>query len=86
VLANAVLGAVDESLTRAGVAFARWVDDVVVAVEDRPAAHHALDLVASALAGDGLRLNPAKTRIVLDPGALDPMPALSGPGRRPGLG
>lgn len=85
VLANAVLGAVDESLARAGVPFARWVDDVVVAVEDRPAAHRALDLVTSALARDGLRLNPTKTRIVLDPG-LDRMPALSGPGRRPALG
>lgn len=67
VLANAVLASADRALEEAGLRHLRWVDDVIVAVRDRGEAARALVELRTALAGAGLRLNAAKTRVVVDP-------------------
>ena len=70
VLANAVLGAVDEGLRAAGVRHLRWVDDVVAFAPDRASASRAFDAYRRALERVGLRPNEAKTELVDDPGAV----------------
>ena len=70
VLANAVLGAVDEGLRTAGVRHLRWVDDVVVFAPDRASAARAFDVFRRALERVGLRPNEAKTELADDPGAV----------------
>ena len=62
VLANAVLGHVDRRLEDTGLAHVRWVDDVVLASSDTASA---LSLVRRALAEIGLRVNEAKTRVIV---------------------
>jgi len=62
VLANAVLGHVDRRLEEIGLAHVRWVDDVVLASSE-PAS--ALSSVRRALAEIGLRVNEAKTRVIV---------------------
>ena len=68
VLANAVLARADDALRAAGVEHLRWVDDVVIAADDP---RRAIGVLADALAGLGLRLNEAKTRIVAAKRAVD---------------
>lgn len=68
--ANAVLHVVDAAVETAGIAHLRWVDDLVLGVNEPPDAERALDTVRGALARLGLRTNERKTRIVVDPGAL----------------
>lgn len=68
VLANAVLSGADRALRSAGFEHLRWVDDLVIALADASEARCALRILADALAGHGLRLNDAKTRIVSTPG------------------
>ena len=70
VLANAVLGAVDEGLRAAGVRHLRWVDDVVAFAPDRAGASRAFDAYRRALERVGLRPNEAKTELVDDPCAV----------------
>jgi hypothetical protein len=67
VLANAVLAEADRALERFGAVHLRWVDDLVVAVEGSVQAAAVLDVLREALDRAGLRLNHAKTRLVLDP-------------------
>ena len=67
VLANAVLAVADEALLAVGVAHLRWVDDVVAFAHDPRGARTAIDALHRSLAGVGLELNEAKTRIVDDP-------------------
>jgi hypothetical protein len=71
VLANAVLARADEALRSAGAEHLRWVDDVVIAAEDSIQARRAIAVLADAVAGLGLRLNEAKTRIASTSGAVD---------------
>ena len=70
VLANAVLGAVDDGLRAAGVRHLRWVDDVVAFAPDRASASRAFDAYRRALDRVGLRPNEAKTELVDDPCAV----------------
>lgn len=77
VLANAVLAGVDETLLRAGVRHLRWVDDIVVAASGPSEAEGVLDLLRGALRTLGLRLNEAKTRVVLDPASVATAPTVS---------
>lgn len=81
ILANAVLGHVDRRLEDLGFTYVRWVDDVVLASPDPT---NALSLVRRALAEIGLRVNEAKTRVIVDatPAALGP--GLGSPTRRIG--
>jgi Reverse transcriptase (RNA-dependent DNA polymerase) len=67
VLANAVLSEVDRALERLGPPHVRWVDDLVVGVDGSIGAARALEVTREALDRVGLRLNDAKTRVVLDP-------------------
>jgi hypothetical protein len=64
VLANAVLAVVDRALDDAAVPWIRWVDDIVVAVDDRARADEILDLVDEALDAVGLARNERKTRVL----------------------
>ena len=64
VLANAVLAPIDEALASAGIAHLRWVDDVVALVSGSGAPSGVLELLCAALAGVGLELNAAKTRVM----------------------
>jgi reverse transcriptase-like protein len=73
VLANAVLAEADRALERVRAVHLRWVDDLVVAVEGSEEAAAVLGVLREALDRIGLRLNDAKTRLVLDP-ASDPLP------------
>lgn len=69
VLANAVLAAVDERLRDQGVAFVRWVDDLVLSascVSELGAGERAVE---AALAEMGLASNPAKHHRFADPEA-----------------
>ena len=77
VLANAVLSRVDRALEGAGIRHLRWVDDVVLAVEDPTGA---LQILRDALATAGLGLNDRKTRIVLDPRAMGERASVSSHG------
>jgi reverse transcriptase-like protein len=72
VLANAVLAEVDRALARLGAPHLRWVDDLVVGVDGSGGAATVLEVARAALGRVGLRLNDAKTRLVLDavPGTL----------------
>jgi hypothetical protein len=67
VLANAVLSAVDAALDGAGLRWLRWVDDIVVALDDDRAADEALAAVDAALASLRLERNRGKTRVVAPP-------------------
>jgi reverse transcriptase-like protein len=67
VLANAVLAETDRALERLDAVHLRWVDDLVVAVAGSEEATTVLDVLREALDRIGLRLNDAKTRLVLDP-------------------
>lgn len=67
VLANAVLAEADRALERLGAPHLRWVDDFVVAVDGSRRAAAVLEVTREALDRVGLRLNDAKTRLVLDP-------------------
>lgn len=73
VLANAVLAEVDRALERLGPPHMRWVDDLVVGVDGSKGAATVLEVAREALDRVGLRLNDAKTRLVLDP-APDALP------------
>jgi hypothetical protein len=73
VLANAVLAEVDRALERLGPPHMRWVDDLVVGVDGSSGAATVLEVAREALDRVGLRLNDAKTRLVLDP-APDALP------------
>ena len=66
VLANLVLQAVDERLARADVRHLRWVDDVIVFARGRTGIAHAHDALERALGDLGLRLNDAKSAVILD--------------------
>ncbi len=61
VLANAVLGAIDEALRATGFPFARWVDDIFVATDDRLDTNRAHDVIRRAAARVGLEIHEAKT-------------------------
>jgi len=63
VLANAVLQQVDRSLERQRVAYARWVDDILVAAAGERQADEVVARIAETLSVLDLRLNPRKTRI-----------------------
>jgi len=67
ILANAVLGVVDEHLRRVGVPHIRWVDDVVAVTGGRRWALVALDALRRGLDEIGLEPHPAKTAVLLDP-------------------
>ncbi|MEX2202584.1 MAG: RNA-directed DNA polymerase [Actinomycetota bacterium] len=67
VLANAVLAETDRGLERLGAPHLRWVDDLVVGVDGSRTAATVLEVIREALDHVGLRLNDAKTRLVLDP-------------------
>jgi len=67
VLANAVLAEADRALERIGARYLRWVDDLVVGVDGSRGAATVLEVAGEALDRVGLRLNDAKTRLVLDP-------------------
>ncbi len=67
VLANAVLGAVDEALQDVGVRHVRWVDDMIAFATGPRQAEDALGALRSALSALRLAPAPAKTRIVLTP-------------------
>lgn len=67
VLANAVLAEADRALERLGAPHLRWVDDLVVGADGSRGAMAALEVTREALARVGLRLNDAKTRLVMDP-------------------
>ncbi len=70
ILADAVLMVGDAALERMGVRHIRWVDDVAIFTEDRPAALIALDELRSAWRSVGLESHPGKTA-VLDPDEAD---------------
>jgi hypothetical protein len=67
-LANLVLVPADERLREAGIRHLRWVDDVVMFARGRQEALRGLDAWRRALEDLGLRANPRKTSLVLDPG------------------
>jgi hypothetical protein len=67
VLANAVLSAVDVALDGTRLRWLRWVDDIVVALEEDHQADEALAAVDAALASVGLERNHVKTRMVVPP-------------------
>jgi hypothetical protein len=67
VLANAVLGGLDDALRQAGVRHVRWVDDVVAFTPDPESAEQALRVVGSALGALGLVPAREKTRILVQP-------------------
>jgi reverse transcriptase-like protein len=73
VLANAVLAEADRALERLGAPHLRWVDDLVVGVDGSRGAATVLEVAREAFDRVGLRLNDAKTRLVLDP-ASGPLP------------
>jgi hypothetical protein len=73
VLANAVLAGADRALERLGAPHLRWVDDLVVGVDGSRGAATVLEVTREALDRVGLRLNDAKTRLVLD-AAPDALP------------
>jgi len=73
VLANAVLAEADRALERLKAPHLRWVDDLVVGVDGSRGAATVLKVAREALDRVGLRLNDAKTRLVLDP-ASAPLP------------
>jgi RNA-directed DNA polymerase len=62
VLANAVLSAVDDALRFRGVAFTRWVDDLVLAIPTGARTGRIESAVEHALGDIGLRSNSAKHR------------------------
>lgn len=64
VLANAVLAVADDALVSQGVAFARWVDDVVIVAPGAGAAHRAWRAWERALREIGLHPHEAKTRLI----------------------
>jgi Reverse transcriptase (RNA-dependent DNA polymerase) len=67
ILANAVLGVVDERLQASGTRHVRWVDDIVAFTAGRREAVAAFDALRRGLDEVGLEPNPSKTEIVLDP-------------------
>ncbi|MEX2406807.1 MAG: RNA-directed DNA polymerase [Actinomycetota bacterium] len=67
VLANVVLAEADRALERLGAPHLRWVDDLVVGVDGSRGATTVLEVAREALDRVGLRLNDAKTRLILDP-------------------
>lgn len=64
-LANAYLADFDHRLERRGLAFVRYSDNIAVACREEPEAVAALRFVERELARVGLRLNAAKTAVVL---------------------
>ena len=71
VLANAVLRPLDDALVGGAAPHVRWVDDVWAAARDERHADELLERARDALAGIGLRLTEAKTRVVDRSEALD---------------
>jgi hypothetical protein len=81
--ANAVLGHLDRAIASAELEHLRWVDDLVIGVARPGGAGSVLRVVRAELGRIGLRLNEAKTRVVVDPGALIAAPSrLRGAGVR----
>ena len=68
VLANAILGSVDEALV--SLRFVRWVDDYVIALRSQAAADRILELLDESLARLSLRRSHSKTRVVERPGGI----------------
>lgn len=66
ILANAVLGPVDEALERSGLAVHRWVDDWTIGLPSRAEAGRLLLVLELALRDLGLELRHDKTRLVGD--------------------
>jgi hypothetical protein len=64
VLANAVLGRVDDRLRAAGYRHVRWVDDLLVFTAGAPSAAAALEEIEDILGMLGLELASEKTRVV----------------------
>jgi hypothetical protein len=64
VLANVVMATVDDRLRSAGLAFRRWVDDVVVLAPGRRGGLVAHDAFRRGLDELGLAPNPEKTRVM----------------------
>jgi Reverse transcriptase (RNA-dependent DNA polymerase) len=70
ILANAVLGAVDERLRGAGVPHVRWVDDIVAFPRAGLQASRAFDALRRGLDEVGLEPNPSKTAILRGAGEV----------------
>lgn len=64
IIANAVLGPVDEAIRGSGCQPLRWVDDWVLPVASGGQAGRLLVTIERALDDLGLQLNPAKTRVL----------------------
>lgn len=62
-LANLYLDELDERMSTGGVRIVRYADDFVVLAKDRPAVEAAHGRVEKLLAGQGLKLDPEKTRV-----------------------
>jgi len=62
-LANLYLDEVDDAIEATGVRLVRFADDFLILCRDEAAAEDAREHVADLLAAQGLRLDPAKTRI-----------------------
>jgi hypothetical protein len=65
-LANVVLSRLDRALDTNAIAWARWVDDVVIVADGRLAASLVHDVFRRELAALGLEENPIKTMVVHD--------------------
>lgn len=86
VLANAVLVHADAALAEAGARHLRWVDDVVVRLDEREPSDRVLAVLRVALAELGLELNHAKTRVVPGFSAIAAPGAVSAMRGRPAVG
>lgn len=64
VLANSVLTRIDDALRASGIAFMRWVDDIVTFNADEEQASATLETIAMAAWSTGLTLNAKKTRLL----------------------
>ena len=73
--ANAVLAHVDRALEAEQITHLRWVDDLVLGLDDPDAAAGGLEVIRWALRQLGLRANERKTRVVVDPGVLVATPS-----------
>ena len=63
-LANLYLDSVDASIEARGVRLVRFADDFLILAKSGKAAEKALAGIGAILAGEGLELNPEKTRLV----------------------
>lgn len=77
-LANLVLSRVDRALSRDAIAWARWVDDVVVVTDSVVVARRMHDAFRRELNAIGLEANQGKTMVLADP--LEASNRLPGPG------